>query len=254
MDGPENWGTVRLEGDNDLSLSNMLGDPEHSVANGNGTAGVDVSTNSQQTYMRNLGMGIEGRPFDALAGLTSKSTRRASAVSWSSGKATIVGIPSTQPFTSTKSSSSANRPALGEGSGDVGLGTEIELIEDLVTRRRMTQVSTTMALLQTFHAHTSFQLSVLEDLFRQRDAKSNFSPTTSGPFPSETGTSNGVLQDVENTLTLTPRDILSFELGPFSSLDAKYLEWLATEYTVDGVNVVVRRGWRDLLGFIFGYG
>ena len=38
---------------------------------------------------------------------------------------------------------------------------------------------------------------------------------------------------------LTPKDILAFELGPFSGFDARYLKWLADEY---GVKVVVKRG------------
>jgi hypothetical protein len=53
---------------------------------------------------------------------------------------------------------------------------------------------------------------------------------------------------------LTPKDMLVFELGPLSRLDAKYLEWLVQEYAGCGdVAMVVRRGWRDLLGAIFRY-
>lgn len=197
-------------------------------------------------------MGIEGRPFDSLGGLASKSTRRASAVSWSSGKATVVGVPS--PSTSTMPVPSANRPVLSEGSDDVASGPEIELhLEDLALRRT-SQVSTTMALLQTFHAHTAFQLSVLEDLLKERGLKTVSSPTTGGARLSEAGNSSGTLQAGENLLTLTPRDILSFELGPLSTLDSKYLEWLAAEYAGDGIQVVVKRSWRDMLGIFFGYG
>lgn len=246
--GPENWGSVRLEGDDDLSLSNMLNEPEHGATNRSGTAGGGKasSNNSQRTYMRNLGMGIEGRPFDSLGGLTSKSTRRASAMSWSSGKATVVGIPSSP---STVPGFAMDR-GLSEGSGDVELtspGPEIEVNSEDLARRRMSQVSTTLALLQTFHAHTAFQLSVLEDLLKQRGLKSISSQTTGGASPSETD-----LQTRDNLITLTPKDVLSFELGPFSSLDVKYLEWLAAEYS--GVKVNVRRGWRDLFEIIFGFG
>ena len=45
---------------------------------------------------------------------------------------------------------------------------------------------------------------------------------------------------------MTPRDILAFELGPFGEFDARYLKWLA--------DVVVKRGWKDLLSAVFGYG
>ena len=244
-DGQENWGSVRLEGDDDLSLLNMLDEPESSGANGSGNTGGKLSGNSQRMYMRNLGMGIEGRPFDSLGGLTPKSTRRASAVSWSSGKATVVALPS--PSTSTMPKPSSNGPPAAEGDDDIVLP---DLHPEEVSRRRMAHVSTTMALLQTFHAHTAFQLSILEDLLKQRGVKSS---TTSDTALVGTGTF-GALQGGEKLITLTSKDVLSFELGPFSAIDAKYLEWLAAEYAGDGVQVVIKRGWRDMFGIIFGYG
>lgn len=243
-DGPENWGSVRLEGDDDLSLSNMLDEPENGGANG--SVGGKLSSNGQRMYMRNLGMGIEGRPLDS-PGLTPKSTRRASAVSWSSGKATVVAIPS--PSTLTMPGPLLNSPPAAEGDDDIVL-TVPDLHPEEASQRRMAHVSTTMALLQTFHAHTAFQLSVLEDLIKQRGVKSS---STSDASLIGTGAS-GVLQDGEKLLTLTSKDVLSFELGPFSSIDAKYLEWLAAEYAGDGVQVVIKRGWRDMFGIIFGYG
>jgi hypothetical protein len=46
-----------------------------------------------------------------------------------------------------------------------------------------------------------------------------------------------------------------FELGPLSGLDARFIEWLGDEYgSKMGVRVVVRKGWRDLVGLIFGLG
>lgn len=94
-----------------------------------------------------------------------------------------------------------------------------------------------MALLQTFHAHTLFQLSVLEDVLTRQGA--------TPPASDDVG---------KRLVTLTPKDILAFELGPLSSLDARYLEWLAEEYAGSQVKVVIKRGWKDLLGAIFGYG
>jgi hypothetical protein len=94
------------------------------------------------------------------------------------------------------------------------------------------QVMTTMALLQTFHAHTSFQLSVLE----------SFLPRGISSLGHET----------DRTIYLTPKEVLAFELGPLSSFDAKYLEWLVAEYA-SGKKLVIKRGWRDLFGVIFGY-
>ena len=55
----------------------------------------------------------------------------------------------------------------------------------------------------------------------------------------------------ERTVYLSPKDVLTFELGPFSASDARYMEWLAEEYA-GPVKVVVKRGWRDLFGAIFG--
>ena len=94
--------------------------------------------------------------------------------------------------------------------------------------RRDRQVLTTLALLQTFHAQTGFLFSRLATF-------------VSGP-----GIGAG-------SVALTPRDVLSFDLGPLSSLDAKFLEWLGDEYG-GGVRVVIRKGWRDLFGLVFGFG
>ena len=72
--------------------------------------------------------------------------------------------------------------------------------------RRDAQMRTTLALLQTFHAHTLFQLSVLQ----------SFLPTGIG-----SGTA---------VVNLTPKDLSAFELGPWSSSDARYVTWLGEEY------------------------
>lgn len=76
------------------------------------------------------------------------------------------------------------------------------------TARRDGQILTTLSLLQTLHAHTSFQLSTLATLLRR--------PRAVGP---------------DGILVLTPKDMALFELGPFSAMDARYLEWLGAEYT-----------------------
>jgi hypothetical protein len=207
--GPENWGSVRLEGDDDLTLDG--------------------------TYVRNVGMGIEGRPNGmnsggstlAVSSTTPKSARRISATSSSSnGKARQVSSSTspTGPIPITASSGSDEAYTL-------NTYTDVE-----VARRRNGQVLTSLAILQTFHAHISFQLSVLENLLPLQDSSS--SSTTDG----------------ETVIYLTPKDILAFELGPFSGSDARYLEWLAQEYVNGDVKVVVKRGWRELLSTIFGYG
>jgi len=220
------------------------------LGNGNESAKGEMSIDSSRTYVRNLGMGIEGRPVD---GVTNKSTRRASAVSWSSGKATIVGTASgngkaRQTSISTTPGPSAIRHAGEEGDAVALTGLRSDPLRDLEeeSRRVSSQANTTMALLQTFHAHTVFQLSVLGNLLSQQGVKLPYALTNNGGGTSITTTNQVV--------SLTPKDIVAFELGPFSSLDARYLEWLAAEYAGDQVNVIVKRSWRDLLGAIFGYG
>ena len=177
--GLENWGAVRLEGDDDLTL---IG-----------------------SYIRNRGMGIEGGPNVGSSGtLSSRATKRASAMSWSSSR------------TRDPSSTAIDSESTGVANDFVEL-----------RERQDKQLLTTLALLQTFHAHTTFHLSVLESI-----------------LPEDLGTGS--------VLYLAPKDILAFELGPLSGNDARYLEWLTYEYG-DGTQLIIKRGWRDLLNIIFGY-
>ncbi|KAK7047595.1 hypothetical protein VNI00_006363 [Paramarasmius palmivorus] len=181
--GAANWGNIRLEGDDDLSLNGQ---------------------------MRNLGQGIEGRPAP-----TNRSMRRTSAMSWSSGKATLTATTSTTGKARGSVSTSIDRLPEEGSSRDV-------------IERDDGQLRTTLALLQTFHAHTSFQLSTLESFLPPREDRDG------------------------GMVVLTPKDILVFELGPYSSVDEQYLEWLGDEYG-GGVSVSVKRSWKDLFGIVFGY-
>ncbi|KAF7983593.1 hypothetical protein HWV62_20489 [Athelia sp. TMB] len=176
----ENWGSVRLEGDDDLSINGA--------------------------YVRTVGMGIEGGPSQASP--TTKPQRRASGMSsWS---AKTGGMKLSNRKASASSSAAAPNPQA---------GTE---------EHRDRQVLTTLALLQTFHANTRFQLSRLASF-----------------LPAEPATG-------ERTVYLTPKDVTSFELGPLSGFDARYLGWLADEYG-GGVKLEIKRGgWRDWMGIIFG--
>ena len=47
--------------------------------------------------------------------------------------------------------------------------------------------------------------------------------------------------------------VMSFELDPFSGLDERFVEWLWDEYG-GRTWVLVRRGWKDLVGLILGFG
>ncbi|KAG2148869.1 hypothetical protein DEU56DRAFT_782570 [Suillus clintonianus] len=183
-----NWGSIRLEGDDDLTVDG--------------------------TFVRNLGMGIEGCPGGSP---NSKGMRRSSGMIWPTGN---TGADRRQ--TSSSSAATGSMPQLCSNGNDADPET---------SERRDRQILTTLALLQTFHANTSFQLSRLVELL----------PSVASGTP-ET-----------SIIYITPKDMVSFELGPLSSLDAHYLEWLANEYGA-GSQIVVKRGWKDLFGMIFGFG
>ncbi|KAF9220600.1 hypothetical protein BS17DRAFT_786803 [Gyrodon lividus] len=202
-----NWGSVQLEGDDDLSMDGAL--------------------------VRNLGMGIEGRP-STTSSPNVKGMRKSGGMSMrggSSGPSSSNGAER-RHASSRSALTSASMPRLtGLGpSGDVDHG---------VNERRDRQVLTTLALLQTFHANTCFQLSRLAGLIPSPPTPLVDAPPTMPPE--------------YDVIYITPKEILSFELGPLSSLDARYLEWLADEYG-GGARFVVKRGWKDLVGVLFGFG
>ncbi|KAH7886752.1 hypothetical protein F5I97DRAFT_1869973 [Phlebopus sp. FC_14] len=204
-----NWGAVRLEGDDDLSME--------------GTGAL----------MRNVGLGIEGRPSASASegpNINVKGMRRTGGMSLGGGNGGGFSPSSTgverRQGSSSSGLTSASMPKLGN------------LNETAEHRER--QILTTLALLQTFHANTCFQLSRLSGLLPS-------SPTPLVDAPS------GAESTVADVVYITPKDVTSFELGPLSSLDARYLEWLGDEYG-GGVRLVVKRGWKDLFGVIFGFG
>lgn len=184
-----NWGRVLLEGDDDLSVGG--------------------------SHVRNLGMGIEGRPaappdldreVSGTSG-SSKAIRRSS------------GMPVWFRFTNRDGSDRPIQPERDE--------------EDARLRRREQQTLLALALLQTFHAHTTDLLSKL-----------------SGHLPGAPAPSSG---GNLSTIYLSPRDLCGFELGPLSGLDAEFIEWLGEEYgSRVGVRVVIRRGWKDLARLVLG--
>lgn len=176
--GAENWGAIRLEGDDDLTMGG--------------------------SYVRNVGMGIEGGPQATSSG----------------------GIGNTAPPRSHNRLSSSSKSTTKSGKAGSSRVRRVSTIDhdEFAQQCHTGHVLTAMTLLQAFHAHTSFQLSVLQ----------SFLPK---------GISNlGV--EADYTLYLTPKDILAFELGPLSGSDAKYLEWLVGEYGC-GNKLVIKRGWRD---------
>jgi hypothetical protein len=92
------------------------------------------------------------------------------------------------------------------------------------------QARTTLALLNIFHAHSQFLSERLSELLDDAGA------------------------DSDTTLVLTPRAVMALELGVLSDLDARFLEWLAERNEKSaGRKVIVRRGWKDLLGVLLGF-
>ncbi|KAI6145014.1 hypothetical protein BKA82DRAFT_652193 [Pisolithus tinctorius] len=224
------WGGVRLTGDDDLTIDGPL--------------------------VRNIGLGIEGRPSMVANGI--EGSPNVKGMKRSRGMSLGVGGGSS----ASESSSRGRQASTGSGMSIEDNGIAMHAPDDPVARRfreeRLErQIRTTLALLQTFHANTCFQLSRLAELTSPATGRASAMATTGQlvdvPSIAETpDPSTPALPDT-NVIYLTPRDVLSFELGPFSSLDARYLEWLGEEYG-GGKKVVVKRGWKDLLGVLLGFG
>ena len=233
--GPENWGAIRLQGDEDED------------GDGDGDDDGDSLT-MMGSYVRNVGMGIEGGP-----------QVNGSAVGSSVGSASFSGRRrrrrndvdhywlSSSSSTSRATSRSRSRQA-----------SPVVSPHDDVHRHhhRDGQVMMAIALLQTFHVHASFHLSVLASLLP---------PSQMIGTHSNHSNHDGVQEEEEEeeeeegalpmpTLQMTPRDMAAFELGPLSGLDVRYVTWLVQEYARE-YRFVMRRGWRDVLSVIFfGYG
>lgn len=211
--GGKEWGGVRLEGDDDLSFG-MGG-----VRNVSGGKGIEWN-HKGPVDVRNVGQGIEGRPGEGLSVRTVGEG--------------IEGRPGPSALRGMRGTSNMSVKSLGK---QRQLETFDEVPEQTETseahEKREQQIRTTLALLQTFHANTCFQLSQLSLLLPPEEER------------------NG-------TIYLSAKDVLSLELGPFSSMDVKYLQWLAEEYSgttsEGGRNVVVKRGWKDVLGLVLGFG
>lgn len=201
----ENWGSVRLEGEDDLA-----------------------SRVHSQSHVRSLGLGIEGRPSGSTIdnGRTSRAIRRASTLSvWTwAGKNDAQVTTEEAPVPSDGMFIPGERSKIPEPSvHEAGV----------TSPRRDRQIITTLALLEAFHTNTTAILSRLATLLQTRKSQQ-----------SSTGA---------QVVVLAPKDVMSFELGPFSGLDARFVEWLGEEYG-GGIRVVVKRGWKDLVGLVLGLG
>ncbi|KAJ8515463.1 hypothetical protein ONZ45_g7114 [Pleurotus djamor] len=200
--GSNNWGSVRLDGDDDLTLGN---------------------------YVRNVGNGIEGGPSAGGSGIGNGVNVDGSGGIGYTAQPRRSSAMSTKSLTNSNLSPPNSPRSIKRGKGRrQASSSSVNASAEASCEYKDGQMLTTLALLQTFHAHTCFQLSQLEALVIRNPSVD------------------------ESILYLSPKDVLSFELGPWSSLDGRYLEWLAEEYA-PGMTVIMKRGWKDMLGVIFGY-
>lgn len=201
----ENWGSVRLEGDDNFALRK----------------------GAVRSYVRNVGMGIEGRPAVEVDGLSpnnkaARSARRVSSLStwtWTSNQA------QTEETIASGSTSRIAKPNIDEAED-----------ADAYADRAGRHILTTLALLQTFHTNTALLITRLRSVL---------------PPPRPLG--DPTVPSDRDILYLTPKDLVAFELGPLSPLDARLVEWLSDEYGC-GTRIMVRRGWREFVGLLLGFG
>lgn len=109
-----------------------------------------------------------------------------------------------------------------------------------------------LALLRAFHAHSARLLARLAD-------------TLAPHLPTHQQQQQRGKQKQKKAVvvvTLTPKDLVALDLGPLSTTDARFVEWLADAWFVGGgapqqqqnTRVVVRRArWRDVVGVVFGF-
>ncbi|KAI0641636.1 hypothetical protein C8Q79DRAFT_988423 [Trametes meyenii] len=221
----ENWGSIRLEGEDDLS------------------------TRTRSTpYIRNIGLGIEGRPSGGTlpsALRTARGLRRASTMTaWTWAGAKTGDAHEQQPATTEDAPSASGGMFIPGQRNNVPEPSTLQ--DDAAVARRERQVLTTLALLDAFHVNTTAVLSRLAALLESRRVQQH-------PSSSRRPDADGVVAVVSQTVLFTPKDVMSFELGPFSGLDARFVEWLGEEYG-GGMRVLVKRGWKDLVGLILGFG
>ncbi|KAJ4476033.1 hypothetical protein C8J55DRAFT_490299 [Lentinula edodes] len=159
-DNWRSWGSIRQEGDDDLTLST-------------------IATRKLKFGVRAQGLKVDCQPVYQQGDAENQWV-----VPWvRSGSCSDFG----------NGGQGTNIPQSSSTDAEVGQA-DAELLSSMESEREEMQLRTTLAVLQTFHVHTSFQLSILESLLPPRSERSN------------------------NTINLVPKDILAFELGPFSSV------------------------------------
>lgn len=201
------------------------------------SSGIRLEGEDEGLGIRTLGRGIEGRPLgghvDARPSMRGGGSRTASSATASSAR--------------RMQNSSTGKGVPQDESADI----DRELAKQ---RRRRRQIRTTLALLSIFQSYSEFLCDKLEEVLEDaaRRCGSSFEDNSSPDSAMSTLRES----NPPSTLVLTPRDIIALELGLLSDLDARFLEWLAERRCKAeglGRHVVVRRGWRDIMGVLFGF-
>lgn len=258
----------------------LEGDDEINVNSGAGAVAQDESDEETEggasgSVVRELGNGIEGRPQVSGSSIMPGSLPEGPSV-LGIGMVKVGKISKGMRRTSGMSIFGRDKDKekkAGVASGSAGIEGPVVAKKDGPERGRDQdrEILTTLALLQTFHANTALLLSKLATFVppgsrvapppgsfnvplgrraskRGRQASGDDGrPSGSDGRRKDRGIKN------ENMIVLTPKDMSSFELGPLSGLDAKFVEWLGEEYVADGTQVVVKKGWKEVLGFVFGF-
>lgn len=265
---------IELEGDDEINVNSGAGaavqdDSDEEVEGGATAPGVGGSV------VRELGNGIEGRPQVSGSSIMPGGLPEGPSV-LGIGMVKVGKISKGMRRTSGMSIFGRDKDKerkAGVTSGSAGSEGPVVARKDGPERGRDQdrEILTTLALLQTFHANTALLLSKLATfvppgsrvapppgsfnapLGRRASKRGRQASGDDGRLSGSDGRRKDRGIKNENTIVLTPKDMSSFELGPLSGLDAKFVEWLGEEYVADGTQVVVKKGWKEVLGFVFGF-
>ncbi|KAH8822398.1 hypothetical protein DL96DRAFT_1819886 [Flagelloscypha sp. PMI_526] len=212
------------------------------------------------SHVKTVGNGIQGgKPSKAL-----KKGRRGS------GMSVLLGNASEFAGVSSSSSADPSSPtSIGDNAG--GASTSTEDNEEREERKRDSLRRTTTALLQSFHAQEMFLESTLKEVIALRTpsllssspaSSSAGSAATPAPtkvrrrvsLPPPSTSSPSTAPATGPVITILPKDLLTMSLNPWSTFDARFVEWFAEsgDFGVGGGSssgkVKVKKGWGAVVG------
>lgn len=281
-------GTIRLEGEDELRTRTGAGTygRNKGMSVESPTFGTERDgseelgrrrTGSGSTYVAPVAVGEDGMPMTTPAG-KSKSGRMARRqstgassmwslpLSWTWTSTPRANANSKELYTDTSSWEDVSGPVFNDAEDDG------EQYERLRARR---EVDVALAVLRAFQTHSVRLLAKLGDTLaphlKLKPLKADApQPANTNAVNPRAGKNAKAKDPAVATLTLTPKDLLALDLGPLSTMDARFVEWLADAYFVvpsdsgstsssratneQGMKVVVRKPrWRDVVGVVFGF-